>query len=128
MKHLISPSKRAGGVFLVVASRFFIRDVNTVQHWNGGNVCDGISRALALFSPSEVKEKSSLWPREILSRKAKATPSSVTHFLLDLLCIPEPLFLGRTKPGIAPCRGAWLSRINQLKPGNGRAAVERWDV
>lgn len=34
------------GVFLAVASRFLIRDVNSVKLLNGRNVCDGISRAL----------------------------------------------------------------------------------
>lgn len=50
MKRLISPSKGAGGAFLTMASRFFIRDVNTVKHLNGGNVIDGISRVLGFVS------------------------------------------------------------------------------
>lgn len=80
------------------------------------------------FHPVKSRRRAACGLGKFCPRKAKATPSSVTHFLLDLLCIPEPFFLGGTKPGIAPCSGALLSRINQLKPGNGRAAVERWDV
>lgn len=60
MKRLISPSKGAGGAFLAMASRFFIRDVNTVKHLNGGNVIDGISRVLGFVSTRSSQEEEQL--------------------------------------------------------------------